>query len=141
MSGIQQALIGSGGGGGALTGQSGSVSNTSQTTGVRSGTFTLITDGTFTGTGATTKNWFLPTVAGVGAGWSAKATVTSNNNTTVSGAAVGSWLSLSSNVQWAFANTGATVEGLGGMTIAFSRDGGATTAGSMTMTWDVGYTP
>lgn len=140
MTGSVQALLTASASQGALTGTRGSVTNTSNATGVRSGAFTLITDGTFTGTGTTTKNWFDPTTAGIGAAFSVKAT-NSLTNITVTGAAVGSWIPLSSNVQWGYANTGATVEGFGTVSIAFSRDGGATTAGTMTVDVDVGYTP
>jgi len=141
MTGSVQALLAASSDQGNLTGTPGSVTNTSNATGVRSGNLTLIPDGTFTATGSTAKNWFSPTTAGIGTAWSAKATVNSQTNTNITGPTLGTWVALSSSAQWAFANTGNVVEGFGTMTIAFSRDGGATTAGSMSVTWDVGYTP
>ncbi len=133
-------MMTAGASGGRLTGTAGSVTNTSLATGVRSGTFALVNDGTFTGNGAATKNWFAPTTPGIGSSWSAKATVSSQNNTTITGT-LNAWVALGSGTSWGFTNTAATVEGLGTLSIAFSRDGGTTTAGTMTMDWDVGYTP
>ena len=140
MTAGQQALHGVGSAAGSLTGTRGAVANTSNQTGTRSGAFTLLPDGTFTGTGQTTKNWWDPTTAGIGANWSAKAT-NSLTNVTVTGPAAGVWTPLSSQAQWGYTNTGATVEGFGTVSIAFSRDGGATTQGTMTVDVDVGYTP
>lgn len=138
MSGIQMAVLGSGGG--HLTGTGGSVINTSVATGIRSGTFALVSDGTFTGTGTGGGTWWTPTTTGIGTNWSAKATVNTTTNTSFSGT-TGSWVSLTSGTSWGMQNTATNVEGTGAFTIAFSPDGGTTTASSMSVSWDVGYTP
>lgn len=125
--------------GGRLTGASGSVVNTSVSTGIRSGTFTLVNDGTFTGLPGS-GSWFTPTTAGVGAQWSAKAVINSQTNTTASGT-YGSFVALTSGTSWSFSNSATNNEGTGSMTISFSPDGGGSTAGTMTVSWDVGFAP
>lgn len=125
---------------GRLTGSSGNVVNTSVATGIRSGTFALVNDGTFTGTGSAGGSWFAPTIAAIGTQWWAKATVNTTSNTTFTGT-TGSWVQLTSGTSWGMQNTATNNEGTGNFTIAFSPDGGTTTAGTMNVPWDVGFTP
>lgn len=139
MSGIFNVLAAAGGSGN-LTGNSGTVTNTGLSPGIRSGTLALVNDGTFTQTGHPTGNWWNPTTAGIGSLWSAKVTVNTSTNTNFTGT-TGGWVSLSSGASWGMSNTVTSAEGTGTFTIAFSPDGGASTAGSMTVGWDVGYTP
>lgn len=138
MSGILTAILGTALG--RLTGNSGSVVNTSVSTGIRSGTFALVNDGTFTGTGTGGGSWFTPTIAAIGSGWSAKLAITTQANTTISGT-TGSFVSLTSGASWSFQNTATNNEGTGTGTISFSPDGGTTTAGTMSFSWDVGFAP
>jgi hypothetical protein len=116
------------------------VSNTSLATGIRSGTFALVNDGTFTATGNGGGSWFTPTTVAVGSSWWAKATVTTNTTTTFTGN-TSSWIQLTTGANWGMQNTSSNAEGTGSFTIAFSPDGGTTTVGSMNVSWDVGYTP
>ena len=128
------------GGNGALTGQGGSITNTSPTTGIRSGSVTLVSDGTYTNTGHTGGNWWAPTFVGIGSFWSARAVINSQSGTTPSGT-FGTFVGLSGSINWSFSNSSAGVEGTGNMTISFSPDGGTTIAGTMTVAWDVGFAP
>lgn len=139
MTGILNVLVALGSGG-SLTGFSGTVTNTSLSTGIRTGTLALAADGTFTQTGHAVSNWFQPTTAAIGANWSAKVTINSSTTTNFTGT-VGSFVSLSGGASWGMSNSSTNVEGTGTFTIAFSPDGGASTAGSMVVGWDVGYTP
>lgn len=125
---------------GTLTGSNGGVSNISVSTGIRSGTFTLVNNGTFTGTGTAGGSWFTPTVVGVGSLWSVKAVINSSTNTNTTGS-FGAFGSLSSGAAWSFTNTATNTEGSGNMTLSFSPDGGATTSGTCTVSWDVGFAP
>lgn len=133
------AILGAGSNG-RLTGSSASATNTSVSTGIRSGSLTLVNDGTFTGTGSGGGSWWTPTTAGVGSQWSAKAVINSQTNTTASGT-YNSFVALTSGTSWSFSNTATNNEGTGSMTISFSPDGGGSTAGTMTVTWDVGFAP
>lgn len=140
MSGVLNILV-TGGGAGHLTGTGAGVANTSASTGIRSGTFALINDGTFTATGGASGNWFVPTTASIGTSWWAKAVINTQANTSSTGT-FGSFVQLTAgSTSWAFSNSGASLEGTGNMTISFSPDGGTTTAGTMVVTWDVGFAP
>jgi len=139
MTGAMQMLIGSGQRG-TLTGSAGSAVNTSVATGIRSATFALVNDGTFTGTNTAGGNWFTPTVAGIGSSWSAKLVINTQANTTITGT-LNTFLSLSGSTSWGFSNTATNNEGTGTGTISFSPDGGTTTVGTMAISWDVGFTP
>jgi hypothetical protein len=116
------------------------MTNTSVSTGIRSASFTLVNDGTFTSSSSGTGNWLSPTSAGVGSNWWAKATVNTTTNTSLTGT-TGGWTQLTSGEAWSAQNTATNNEGTGNFTIAFSPDGGTTTVGSMNVSWDVGYTP
>lgn len=139
MTGAMQVLAAAGARG-TLTGSAGGVVNTSVATGIRTGTFALVNDGTFTGTGSGGGNWFTPTVAGIGSSWSARWVTNTSTTTTVTGT-VGSFVSLSSGTSWGMSNTATNNEGTGTATISFSPDGGTTIAGTMAVSWDVGFTP
>ncbi len=138
MSGIMMAVLA--GSDGALTGTNGGMTNTSVATGIRSASFTLANDGSFTNSSSGTGSWFSPNVSGVGAQWWAKATVNSTSNTSLTGA-FGGWTQLTSGEGWGASNTATNNEGTGNFTVAFSPDGGTTTVGTMNVAWDVGYSP
>lgn len=126
--------------GGRLTGTGGAANNTSVSPGIRTGTFALVNDGTFTGTGTAGGSWFTPTTMAIGSQWSAKAVINTQTNTTPSGT-FGSFVTLSAGASWGFSNSLTTNEGTGNMTISLSPDGGTTTAGTMLVSWDVGNVP
>lgn len=127
---------------GVITTPSNTLLNTSLSTGVRSSTLQLNTDGSISlsgGTGATA--WFAPIIAAIGTQVWVKLTVGSSTNTNISGG-TGSWLPLSAAVSWSFQNSSVAVEATGSYTLSFATDSsGGNVVGSGSGTWDVGYAP
>lgn len=127
---------------GIITSPSVTIQNTSPVTGIRSGSFSLVNDGTLTkinGTGST--SWFTPTTTGIGSSVWVNVALTSNTNTTVGGT-TGSWVSLAASPSWNFTNTATNNEGIGTFTLSFASDSaGANIVGTGSGGWDVGFAP
>lgn len=126
--------------GGVNTGFTGSVSNTSALTGIRSASVTLNSDGstTVTGTGSVT-NWYLPTTASIGTSYWVRFTE-SGSIITWSGAATGTWLALSAGQTVTAENSSSTLEGLGSVTVEIATS--AAGAGAVRIgyvSFDVGH--
>lgn len=123
---------------GAVSPPSFSGGNVSLSAGIRSVSCGLVNDGTSTGSMGT-GNWFTPTQSGIGSQYWVKLTVTSTTNTTITGSATATVLSVG-GVGWTFTNTGSTVEGFGTFTLTFYSDAAGTqVVGTSTgNNWDVG---
>lgn len=125
------------------------VNTLSGTTGVRSAGFTLNNDGTSStsrspsgGTGvATCGPWYFPNpTAGVGANYWCKLTISSQANTTISGA-VNTVQSVGGS-SWTFSSSATNVEGTGSGTLTIYADaGGTSVVATGGVGWDVGFTP
>lgn len=130
------------------------LSNNSLTTGIRSATVTLNSDGTSSVSRSPTSNvkagsniscgpWGSPTTTGVGSSYWCKLVPGSYNNTTISGGLVNSVISIS-GASWTFTSTGASSEGFdnGGSVInVYSDAAGTHLVNSGSISWDVGYAP
>lgn len=114
---------------------SGSISNTSITSGIRS--VTLVIGATGTASGST--NWFTPTTTGAGNAYWVK--FTSSGAGTWSGDVRGTVYALTANQSITVANTGAIVENLGTITVSiYSNAAGTNLVATGTVNYDVGYT-
>lgn len=110
------------------------------TPGVRTVSVTFGTDGTASCVGAgSAPNWFLPTLAGVGSGWSVRASISDAIYTDSGGAALDAWHGLGSSKTFSFSNSGSGVEGYGSATLEFSPDAGFSVAATGFITWSVGF--
>lgn len=117
------------------------VNNTSPVVGVRAAGITLNNDGT--SSGSLIGGWYTPTTAGVGTLVWAKLFTSGSSGTTVSGSITTSgWTQLTSGGGITFTSASPTSEGTGNYEIRLASDSaGATVIGSISGTWDVGYTP
>lgn len=147
MSGVQMALLGAKSGG-PISFSASLVSTLSGTTGIRSAGFTLNSDGTSStsrtsgGTGtATCGPWYFPNpTAGVGSLYWCKLTISSQSNTTISGA-VNTVQSVGGS-SWTFSSSATNVEGTGSGTVTIYADSGGTiVVATGSVGWDVGFTP
>lgn len=121
------------------------------TTGLRSASVGLASDGTGTasrspagGTGtATCGPWYFPNpTAGIGSSFWVKLTINTQTFTTISGNATGTVLSLGTAVSWTFTNSATSTEGTGTGTFAIYTDAAGTNqVATGTLTWDVGFAP
>ncbi len=128
---------------------SGSGGNTSATSGTRSVTFTMNSDGTTgvtrSGTGGsgalTSTSWYLPATGSIGSHYWAKLTISSGFGTTYSGSAQSTVLALSSALAWTFTNSSSVAEGTGTATInVYADSGGTQLVATGSFNWDVGDT-
>lgn len=145
MSGVQMALAGSSSGG--IQAFSVGLSNNSVATGIRSASFTLVSDGTSTrtpnggGSAVAGPNWYAPTTASIGSSYWVKLVINSSATTTISGSATNTVMSVS-GAGWTFTNTATNNEGTGSGTLSFYTDSGGTNlVATGSVSWDVGYTP
>lgn len=148
MTGFLNVLLASASGG-PISFSASLINTLSGTTGVRSATMTLNSDGTAStsrspsgGTGtATCGPWYFPNpTTGVGSLYWCKLTINSQSNTTISGS-VNTVISIS-GASWTFSSSATNVEGSGSGTITVYADSGGTSpvmTGSVS--WDVGFTP
>ena len=141
MSTVQLCILA----GGGLSSKSFStdVINTSFSTGIRSASITIVTNGTTSGGFVTNpENWYAPTTAGIGSSFWCKMTTSNLNLVNVGGSlAAGTWMQLSSNQNATFANDGIGAEGTGNFAIQFSTDSaGSVITGTISGWIDVGYT-
>ena len=140
MSGFLGVLAASGDGGGGINPAfTAAPNNVSTVSGLRSASLTLSSDGTTTASNDTPVNWALTAYTGVGSGWFVKFTVSGSNVTVISGT-TGSYLSLSSGRSITFQNSSSSVEGIGTLTMDFSRDG-VNSVATKTADIAVGYAP
>lgn len=142
MSGILAALAGAVASGGVNAAWAASAVNISNgVPAVRTASVTFYPDGTSSQApyGAP-PNWFAPTTAGIGAGWSVRVTGT-GAGTSISGMASGTWYSLATARTVAYSNSASNNLGYGTAAVAFSLDGGATVVNAGSIDWDVGYEP
>jgi hypothetical protein len=110
------------------------------TPGVRTVSFTLQTDGTATCVGAgSAPDWYVPIVAGIGSGWSARVSLADQVQTSTGGSALATWHAIGSARTFSFSNASSAEEGYGTATVEFSPDAGFSVAASCVMTWNVGY--
>jgi len=148
VSGIQMAIL-AGKGGGPVNFSASCINTLSGTTGLRSAGFTLNSDGTSStsrsptgGTGTSTCGpWYFPNpTAGVGSLYWCKLTISSQSNTTISGAV--NTVQSVSGASWSFQNSATNVEGTGSGTLTIYADSGGTQViTSNSVGWDVGFTP
>jgi hypothetical protein len=148
MTGILQVLLAAKAGG-PINFSASCVNTLSGTTGLRSAGFTLNSDGTSStsrsptgGTGTSTCGpWYFPNpTAGVGALYYCKLTISSQSNTTISGAV--NTVQSVSGASWSFQNSATNVEGTGSGTLTIYSDAGGTQViTSNSVGWDVGFTP
>lgn len=148
MTGTVQVLAGAASGG-PIAFVAG-LGNTLATAGVRSGTMTLVNDGTSTasrspagGSGVTSCGpWYFPNpTTGVGSLFWCKWTTNTTNNSTITGSAVGSVISIGGS-SWTVSNSGTGVEGTGTATISVYADAGGTIlVATGAVSWDVGFAP
>jgi hypothetical protein len=105
-------------------------------TGAKIANCTFSSDGTYTAAGTPLEvvgadasgNWATPTTTGGGASWSIKVTVTSGSFT--SSSTTGSWVSMATN--WIGSKNASIGAGFVVFDVAFSPDGGTTTAVTVT---------
>lgn len=147
MTGVLQVLVAAKSGG-PISFSASLVSTLSGTTGVRSAGMTLNSDGTSStsrtsgGTGtATCGPWYSPNpTTGVGSNYWCKLTISSQTNTTISGA-VNTVQSVGGS-SWTFSSSTANVEGSGSGTVTIYGDSGGTQViQTGSVGWDVGFTP
>ena len=122
-----------------LTGSAGSIMNTAASTGIRTATLSLQTDGTQTGTGGSLINWGNPVIPGIGASYFVQFNVSGTNYTT-SGVTLGAWTRISLVGGLSVKNSSTTTEGTGTISCVLSADG-VTPLSTYTVSFDVGYTP
>ncbi len=107
---------------------------------VRTVSFTLQTDGAATCVGAgSAPDWYVPIVAGIGSGWSARVSLSDSVETSTGGSALATWHGIGSARTFSFSNDSSGVEGYGTATVEFSPDAGFSVAATCIMTWNVGY--
>lgn len=119
------------------------VTNVAPSTGIRSGSFTLNSDGTTSKTpSGVAPSWYSPApTTGAATGYYCALVINSSAGTTVGGPGSGVVVAVS-GASWSFTNTSANVEGSGTATLYVYAD----VAGTQVLTtnfvsWDVGYQP
>jgi hypothetical protein len=143
MTGIALALAGAVASGGVINTSFGAALSSVNyvSPGIRSASVTFNPDGTVSAVhGGSPANWYLPTIGGIGSGWSVRVTGTAAG-TTITGMASGTWYSIATPQTVAYANSAANGEAIGTAAVAFSPDGGSTVISAGSITWDVGYAP
>jgi len=124
------------------------LTNDSISLGIRSASFTLVSDGTTTqtptggGSQVAGPAWYSPApTAGAATGVWCKLTINSNTQTTITGTATGSVVTVGGS-SWTFTNDATNHEGFGSATLTFYADSGGTQLlATASVSWDVGYTP
>lgn len=117
------------------------------TTGIRSASFRMLTDGTSTATASDAvsanpqPNWYSPTTTSIGNSYWVRAVSQTNDGGTFSGTAFGTWIQLSTQAVWTFSNGATNRENLATIAISIAASSGGTVLGTYTVDFDVGYTP
>lgn len=115
------------------------ISNVSVTSGVRSASMYINSDGsiTYTEPVAGNEEWFLPITSGIGSGFYAYATATGSG--TWGGDSLSTWINLSTAAGWSLTSTSPTAEDTGTLTVDIAASAGGPVLGTMVATFNVGY--
>jgi len=119
--------------------------NTAASTGLRSATFRLNSDGSSQRSNgaslATTTNWYSPTTSSIGTSYWAKATITTPASGGTLNGNYGSWIQLTSGSSWSISNSSTTSEATGAIQVIIAASSGGSTLGTIDVNFDAGYTP